>query len=670
LKPELFALGTVKSTYFDGLGDDLLTAGLGWDGLRENNPPGVSDRPTATELRRLAIYTNYRAIVDTSERGGYGVLFGPNVSRAGHADQAPGAGKIAGSESLAYCLDETGRPAATLMVQIPASFDPHRAAILAVPSPGSRGVYGGIAAGEWGLKQGFAVAYTDKGTGNGCHELGTDTVILIDGLTAPASLTASSSHFTADLSRSELAQFDRDYPFRYAFKHAHSRGNPEKDWGTFVLKAIEFAFQVINERFDLEVPRRASQSIRFSPSNTRVIAFSLSNGGGAVLAAAEHDSEGLIHAVVAGEPQVSLSISKVLQVHRGHRSVTGVGRPLYDVVSYANLIQPCAAHAPTIANAPLLALVDRPSAVERARKLAGAGLLSGGTFPEQAVDALEKLHEAGWEPESDRLHASYYGMEVTPAVAVTCASAYARARVSEILCGYSFATTTADGRTGTPAAAGRSPLLTLFGTGSGIPPTPPVSGIRMVYHATSGGSIDHRGAGGDAGLEGALRLRRLWDGPEVEADRLRRGVEEIRLTGDLRGKPALIVHGRSDALLPVNHTSRPYFGTNRIVEGQASRLSYIEVENVQHFDTFIGLVPGYSEAWLPLHHYLQQALDLMWRHLEHGTTLPPSQVVRTVPRGQGAPPLSTAHLGSISQVPASEDAILFDATTTTVQVPD
>ena len=50
----------------------------------------------------------------------------------------------------------------------------------------------------------------------------------------------------------------------------------------------------------------------------------------------------------------------------------------------------------------------------------------------------------------------------------------------------------------------------------------------------------------------------------------------------------MIVHGRADGLIPVNHTSRPYFGANKIVEGAASRLSYIEVLNGQHFETFIG----------------------------------------------------------------------------------
>jgi hydroxybutyrate-dimer hydrolase len=46
-------------------------------------------------------------------------------------------------------------------------------------------VYGAIGtAGEWGLKRGCAVAYADKGSGNGVHDLATDTVNLIDGTRA------------------------------------------------------------------------------------------------------------------------------------------------------------------------------------------------------------------------------------------------------------------------------------------------------------------------------------------------------------------------------------------------------------------------------------------------------------------------------------------------------
>ena len=56
-------VGTVTLTHYDGVGDDLLTAGLGKTGLGLATPPAVSSPPTAAELRRLAIYNNYRALL-------------------------------------------------------------------------------------------------------------------------------------------------------------------------------------------------------------------------------------------------------------------------------------------------------------------------------------------------------------------------------------------------------------------------------------------------------------------------------------------------------------------------------------------------------------------------------------------------------------------------------
>ena len=127
------------------------------------------------------------------------------------------------------------------------------------------------------------------------------------------------------------------------------------------------------------------------------------------------------------------------------------------------------------------------------------------------------------------------------------------------------------------------------------------------------------------------------------------------------------MHGRDDALLPVNHTSRPYAALNRLVEGERSRLSYIEVTNAQHFDGFIGLptvLPGYDSRYIPLHVYLHRALDTMYAHLKHGQPLPPSQVVRTVPRGGEpgkAPALAAANLPAFAAQPAPSDVIRVTA---------
>ncbi len=651
-------VGTVTVTAYSG-SDDLLTAGLGWDGLASATAPALSATPTVAELRRRAIYNNYRALVDFTAAGGYGALYGPNVSLTGAVDSTPGAGKIPGKEYLAFSDDGSGRRNVTLLVQVPDSFDKSNPCIVSAASSGSRGVYGAIAAvGEWALKRRCAVAYTDKGTGNGAHELGSDAVTLIDGRTDTAAGAGSDAQFRANVTAADRAAFNARFPNRYAFKHAHSQQNPEKDWGLATRQAIEFAFYAVNEEFgDVSGSRHART---FRPENTIVIAAGVSNGGGAALAAAEQDTTGLIDAVVAGEPQVNLQAPANLVVNRAGVPVSSFARPLYDYTTLANLYQPCAAYATSVASAPLLSGVNAVSAQNRCADLAVAGRVTGTTFASQAASALAQLRAAGWEAESDLLHASHFATQVTPAVAVTYANAYARASVIDNLCGFSFATTNT---AGAPAAPLTSPMPTIFAQGNGVPPT---AGIDLVYNLAAGGAVRHTLADDDFAFNGALCLRNLWTGADALADRVRAGVSEVLLTGDLRGKPALIVQGRSDALAPVNHTSRPYFGMNRLAEGGRSRLSLIEVTNAQHFDTFIAQVPGYDALFVPLHYYYVQALNLMWNVLKSGGTLPPPQVVRTTPRGPGAPALASSNVPPISLSPPTASQISFAGTTVNV----
>ena len=105
-----------------------------------------------------------------------------------------------------------------------------------------------------------------------------------------------------------------------------------------------------------------------------------------------------------------------------------------------------------------------------------------------------------------------------------------------------------------------------------------------------------------------------------------------------------------------------------------SGLSYIEVTNAQHFDAFIGLptvLPGFDSRYIPLHVYLFRGLDAMWEHLTEHTPLPPSQVVRTVPRGGvpgAAPPITEANVPPFAAAPAAGDAITFGDNT--LRVPD
>lgn len=147
----------------------------------------------------------------------------------------------------------------------------------------------------------------------------------------------------------------------------------------------------------------------------------------------------------------------------------------------------------------------------------------------------------------------------------------------------------------------------------------------------------------------------------AQSQAVRAAMGEALLNGNLRGKPTLIVAGRSDALVPINHASRAYSAYNRSVEGAASQLSYVEVVNAQHFDTFLPF-SGFDNRFVPLHGYFNRAMDAMYAKLKNGTALPPSQVVRTTPRGGlpgAAPAITAAHVPNFVAAPSAGDAIDF-----------
>ncbi|WP_020423947.1 3-hydroxybutyrate oligomer hydrolase family protein [Cupriavidus sp. WS] len=670
-------IGTVTIKSYDGNTDDLLTAGLGKDGLASATAPLPLNpaAPTAAELRRYAIYTNYRALVDTTAGGGYGTLFGPNVDAQGNV--TGGQGKVAGREYLAFSDDGSSRQNVTMLVQIPDSFDVTRPCLITATSSGSRGVYGGISTGEWALKRGCAVAYTDKGTGAAPHDLDADTVPLIDGTRAARGAAGANAQFAAPFPGTSLPAFNALAPHRLAFKHAHSQRNPEKDWGSFTLQAAQFALWALNDRFGTVAPDGTRQRT-FSPQTVVVIASSVSNGGGAAIAAAEQDTEGLIDGVAVGEPNLNLPAGTGVTVTRGGTPVAASGRTLYDYITTANLLQLCTSQAAALVNAPAVNLYAQPAvalaqpALNRCQSLADAGIITGADTAAQAANALQALHDAGWEPESDEIHPSLALFEVASAVSVTFANALARAAVADRLCGYSFAATGA--AVLTPAAIAPDVLNVLYATGNGVPPAAsvqlindnnPGGPLRDVYSKSPGNNV------ADANLDGARCLRALLGGTGGASPALQAGQAQTLRSGNLHGKPAIIVHGRSDALLPVNHTSRPYLGYNRLQEGSASRLSYIEVTNGQHFDSFIGAVAGYDNRFIPLHVYLNRALDAVYANLTVGTALPPSQVVRTVARGgtlSPAPALLSTNLPPFAAVPASADRIAVNGST--VEVPN
>ena len=92
--------------------DDLLTAGLGRDGLRAMIAPAFADpeRPTAAELRRRALWSNWRGIADLTPGGGYGDVYGSTAN-------------VPGREFNALATLPGAAQPHRVMVQVPDAFD-------------------------------------------------------------------------------------------------------------------------------------------------------------------------------------------------------------------------------------------------------------------------------------------------------------------------------------------------------------------------------------------------------------------------------------------------------------------------------------------------------------------------------------------------------------------
>ena len=93
-------------------GDDLLTAGLGRDGLRAMTAPAFSDpaHPTPVELRRRALWSNWRGIADLMPGGGYGDWYGSTAA-------------VPGREFSALATLPGAKQPHRVLVQLPDAFD-------------------------------------------------------------------------------------------------------------------------------------------------------------------------------------------------------------------------------------------------------------------------------------------------------------------------------------------------------------------------------------------------------------------------------------------------------------------------------------------------------------------------------------------------------------------
>lgn len=673
-------------------GQDLLTAGLGKSGLASTAAATLTAfadplNPTADEMRRNAIQSNYRGLVDNTANGGFGVLYGPNINLAGQSTL--GEGLVPGLEYMGVLDDGSGRKRVTMAVQIPDSFDVNAPCVVVGPSSGSRGVYGAIgSAGDWGLKRGCAVALTDAGKGMGLYDLTDDTVHRVDGIRATRAAAGTLSNFAANISDAARAVYNTAFPNRVAIKHAHSQMNPEKDWGTDTLTAVSYALYALNQQYASTVPNGSGKALRFTAANTLVIAASVSNGGGAVLRAAEQDTGGLIDGVVAGEPSAQPASTSGYGVQFGGAPVAAYGKSVMDYFTIANLYQPCAALATSAALTEVSVFnylgltAQTATATNRCTQLAAKGLVSGATTTDQAASALAKLRAAGWTSDNDTMHNAHYALGNAVIISMMYTNAYGRVSVADNLCGMSAAAVTA----GAPSAMAAATKAASFATGNGtINGTP----ATVIYNDSVGGAkawnlgVSPSSGVADFSLDAALCQRALFTGADTvtgaplsassvptkaQSDAVRAGVAEVLLNGNLRGKPTLMLAGRSDALLPINHSERAYAAYNRSVEGASSKLSYIEVTNAQHFDTF-NAFSGFDTRFVPLHTYFMQAMNAMYANLKNGTPLPPSQVVRTTVRGGtpgAAPAITAANVPAISATPAVADQIGFAGTTLNV----
>ena len=572
-------------TYRDG--DDLLTAGLGAAGLRNPTPPAFADpaAPTPTELRRRAVWTNWRGIADLAPGGGYGEFYG---------SLAP----VTGREYHALVTLPGRKQPHRVMVQLPDDFDSDARCIVVTASSGSRGIYGAIAlAGAWGLPRGCAVAYTDKGAGTGYVDTADGRGFALDGQLADAG-EAVEFKVPARAAGEGIAPI--------AVKHAHSGDNPEADWGRHVAQAARFSLQVLSLAHPDDGP--------WTFANTRMIAVGVSNGGGAVLRAAELPDTG-IDAVVAISPNVLPGDG---------------GRALYDYSTDAALWMPCALNAAAFDGVVLARAKGEKSVagMSRCGMLKARGLLDASDPQAQAEQARQHLLDGGWTDAGIAAGVISSNFDLWRAVNATYASAYARTGVADMPCGFSFAALGPDGQPRAPTPAERAAW---WSDASGIPPG---AGVALL------GGMDTTP---DPTLGGSLCLRALWTD---ETSAVRAGIEATRASLPRAGLPVIVVHGADDGLVPEPFSGGAYA---RWAKAQGADLRYWRIENAQHFDAFLGL-PVLGSRYVPMMPYGYRALDAAWLHLAAGKPLPGDADIQTTPRafrdGKLAP-LAGENLGAM-----------------------
>jgi hydroxybutyrate-dimer hydrolase len=344
-----------------------------------------------------------------------------------------------------------------------------------------------------------------------------------------------------------------------------------------------------------------------------------------------------------------------LAIESGGHAYERIGLSLFDYATEHLLLQPCALLAEAEQSLPVQNAIgaSRGALEQWCRELGEIGVLPRADIATQAQEARRALLQAGILPEALQIGHMNVLASLWSAIAVSYAAAYGKLAADELPCGVSFAAIAADG---SPRPLSEEELARAFSDSSGIAPT---AGLNLVG-PDSAGRLRALGQG-SAAL--ALRLRSLQTGSSL-TQRIAAGEREALMTGRLPGCPVIIVQGRADALIPVNHSARAYYLVTQRHEDTRSQLRYYEIEHAQHFDAFLA-IPELAARYVPMQPHLLEAMDLLSAHLRTGTALPPSQVVRSHPRasaGAKVAPLSRNNLGALRDRPAA-DAITFDGST-------
>lgn len=513
--------------------DDLVSAGLGLEGLT-GPPPGPMDpdSPTGGELRKLAIYHNWRGIGPLSPAAGLGGLL----------ESLP---HVAGREFHAFLTLPNADQPFRVAVQLPDDFDAASPCLVVTAASGSRGIYGAIAvAAPWALPRGCAVAHTDKGAGTDIFDFSDGTGTNLAG----QRVSANEALVGLDFERA-------DEPVdTVGMRHAHSGDHPEADWGRHVLAAAAFGLDVLNVALEGE----------FSADNTRILAAAVSNGGNAVLRAAEIDEEGLLDAVVSVMP-----------------NITPLGQPaLYDYATLAALYQPCLLADDEFTTGLPLGTAELALAGQtRCESLARTGMLDRA----EASAAREVLLAAGFDELALEQAAVNVTLDLWRSVVVTYASSYLQRGPFDMPCGFSLA---APGATEAQRQA-------WWGSHSGIAPG---DGIDIV---------DAMAEGNDPAFAGLLCLRELVTESGPDADFLQAALRSAQATALLPDIPVLVVHGRADGLIPVEFSSRPYV---KMARNHGADIAYWEADRVQHFDALLA-APGVAGQYAPVLPYGWAGMD-------------------------------------------------------------